>query len=211
MATFVPFLETLKQVPRVRSQRCAVMAVGMRWEPGKLDRWRADPSTKNIPLITVLEEHPSYPRACAQGKGIFDLPKDMVPARCLRQWDPVFSWIELQAKRQLVSRSQQTASNRAQAAPVPVGTSEAHSAKGIALTVSAAGPMPMAQALQSTRPPFPESRSAPVETVAAAPADEMHAVARQLQAAERSAVDTEEAKSWWGRIGWLSRGKAPPS
>lgn len=114
VATFVPFYESLRQIPRVKSQRCAVMAIGMRWEPGQLDRWRADPSTRNIPLITVLEEHPSYPRACAQGKGIFDLPVDQVPPRLVRQWEPMLAWIDLQARRQQASRQQPTAPPRTQ-------------------------------------------------------------------------------------------------
>lgn len=98
------FLDELRRVPRVRSSRCSVVAVGMRWPPELHEHWRSNPLAKEHPLITILEEHPSYPTAGACGMGIFDLPPGVVPTRYLGQWEPLLTWLDLNARRQQVAQ-----------------------------------------------------------------------------------------------------------
>lgn len=98
------FMDDLRCIPRVSSQRCAVVAVGMRWQPEQRELWRDNPTSRPFPMLTVLDEHLSYPGASAGGMGVFDLPHGVVPSRYLEQWQPIFAWLELQAGRQRMTR-----------------------------------------------------------------------------------------------------------
>ena len=100
----VRFIEDLKRIPRINSKRCSIVTVGMRWSQEAVSRWGDDPRTQQCQLITVLQEHPAYPAASAQGLGIFDLPAEAMPGNHRAQWEPLFQWVRLQSKAERLRR-----------------------------------------------------------------------------------------------------------
>lgn len=93
-------IDDLKRIPRVSSQRCSVITVGMRWGRTATDRWKHEYCERATQLVTVLEHHEAYQEWCSHGLGIFDLPAGTIPTSCIKQWDPILQWIRLHSKKQ---------------------------------------------------------------------------------------------------------------
>ena len=87
-------LAELRTMPRVRSGRCRVAAVGMRIDPaegrdGMAAAWTAE---QKLPLIAVLPQSPAYVRSAERGLTLFDVPQLQVTDE-LAHWRPLLQWM----------------------------------------------------------------------------------------------------------------------
>lgn len=88
------FLEELRNLPRVSSGRCKVVAVGMRWPEDKRQEWLADAQQWDIPLLTVIPEDAAYRTCLEGGASIFD-PRDGRSTDLIDPWNPLLQWLQL--------------------------------------------------------------------------------------------------------------------
>ena len=87
------FLSELRQLPRVSSGRCMVVAVGMRWPEEERLRWLAQGRRWDCPLLTVIPELPIYRTSVERGASIFDAPDGLVDGE-LEPWKPLLDWMQ---------------------------------------------------------------------------------------------------------------------
>lgn len=88
------FLDELRQLPRVRSGRCRVIAVGMRWPEDKRQAWISNNKQWDTPLLTVIPEASIYRTCLETGASIFDSPQVCTP-QLLEPWNPLLRWLQL--------------------------------------------------------------------------------------------------------------------
>lgn len=185
--------------------------------PGKPSA-RDEAAARGLNLMTVIEEHPAYLLACQQGRGIFDLPRQEVPERCLLQWEPVFQWIDLQARRQQLHRQTRATGQLGQVVQgTPAGANPAGAqvplskAAGPSLLAASAPPGGLAppRAAPALAPALPTGQATAVATTAPANAQPAHrAVATPQPAPHQPQSDQhqqDETRAWWHKLGWPRR------
>lgn len=84
------FLAELRQLPRVSSGRCRLVAVGMRWPAEKRAAWLGSGRQWDAPLLTVIPELAVYRTSLETGGGIFDLPEEAIETET-EPWRPLLS------------------------------------------------------------------------------------------------------------------------
>lgn len=93
MAATGEFLSSL--MGTLGRKRRSIGIVGMRVDP----RTRAAATLEaflkqfELPVITYLRDTQMYPNAAFAGQSVFDAP-EYIAAREIRQWEPVFQWME---------------------------------------------------------------------------------------------------------------------
>ena len=109
-------LAELRTMPRVRSGRCRVAAVGMRIDPQRdaMEWLRAWAAEQKLPLIAVLPQSPAYVRTAERGLTLFDVPQLQVTDE-LTHWRPLLQWM-----RPLLQPPANARPGASRAAPAPV-------------------------------------------------------------------------------------------
>ena len=87
------FLRQLLALPRVKSGRCRVCMVGMRWSPRDLDSISRDLCEHmGLSLLCVIPEERLYRECLEQGVTVFDDSVRSEP-RLLEPWRPLLEWL----------------------------------------------------------------------------------------------------------------------
>jgi chromosome partitioning protein len=109
-------LAELRTMPRVRSGRCRVAAVGVRIDPERnaTESLRAWAAEQKLPLIAVLPQSPAYVRTAERGLTLFDVPQLQVVDE-LTHWRPLLQWM-----RPLLQPPANARPGTSRAAPAPV-------------------------------------------------------------------------------------------
>lgn len=94
MDASLQFLKELKQLPRVSTGRCRVVAVGMRWPEEKCHAWLSCGKEWDTQLLTVIPEAPLYRTCLDTGASVFD-PEYRSDADLVGPWSPLLRWLQL--------------------------------------------------------------------------------------------------------------------
>ncbi len=87
------FLTELQHHPRVRSGKCKIAAIGMRWPPEALEQWKRGEGTWQQSLLTVIPEDPRYRAFLDSGSSVFDEFGTMTPQDRVH-WSPLLHWLD---------------------------------------------------------------------------------------------------------------------
>lgn len=87
------FLNELLALPKVRSGRCQVAVVGMRWPMDRIEEWKDRRSTWPLQLLTAIPDSAHYRCYLETGSSLFDEPH-MAPEKEQEYWRPLTQWLE---------------------------------------------------------------------------------------------------------------------
>src|SRR3990167_1804845 len=87
------FLAEVQRLPKVRSGRCKVAAIGMRWPRERMQEWSQGISHQDIPLLTVIPDAPEYRHLLETGSSLFDDP-DAALSTDRVHWLPLIQWLD---------------------------------------------------------------------------------------------------------------------
>lgn len=87
------FLAEVQRLPKVRSGRCKVAAIGMRWPRERMEAWSQGIRHQDIPLLTVIPDAPQYRHLLETGSSLFDDPDAALSADCVH-WLPLIQWLD---------------------------------------------------------------------------------------------------------------------
>lgn len=86
------FLEDIRKHPKVKSGRCQLVAIGMRWPHDAARQWRDGNRVWDTHLLTVIADHPQYRRNLETGTSVFDQPGDLNDSEAMA-WQPLTQWL----------------------------------------------------------------------------------------------------------------------
>ena len=117
------FLEDIRKHPKVKSGRCQLVAIGMRWPHDAAHHWRDGNHVWDTHLLTVIADHPQYRRNLETGTSVFDQPGMLNDSQAMA-WQPLTQWLHTvwhQASPDLVQggRPAQRSARVKEAHPVP--------------------------------------------------------------------------------------------
>lgn len=87
------FLTELQRHPRVRTGKCKIAPIGMRWPPEALEQWKRGEGTWQQSLLTVIPEDPRYRAFLDSGSSVFDEFGAMTPQDRVH-WSPLLHWLD---------------------------------------------------------------------------------------------------------------------
>lgn len=87
------FLAEVQRLPKVRSGRCKVAAIGMRWPRERMEEWSQGISHQDIPLLTVIPDAPEYRHLLETGSSLFD-DLDATRSADHVHWLPLIQWLD---------------------------------------------------------------------------------------------------------------------
>jgi len=84
------FMEEVRRHPKVKSGRCKVAAIGMRWPKDRIHAWESSIHHDRIRLLTVIPDLSCYRTLLEAGSSVFDAPGEQQ----LSEWAPLLQWID---------------------------------------------------------------------------------------------------------------------
>lgn len=86
------FLEDIRKHPKVKSGRCQLVALGMRWPQDAARQWREGNRVWDTHLLTVIADHAQYRRHLETGTSVFDQTGGLNSAEAMA-WQPLTQWL----------------------------------------------------------------------------------------------------------------------
>jgi chromosome partitioning protein len=120
----IALLAELQQHPKVRSGRCKVAAVGMRWSDEALAQWRQGASDWAPPLLTVIPDRPQYRQLIESGRCVFDTAAG-TPGADAACWEPLTRWLKNVWQQDTTNRAKQPPKTSTSGVPSPALRSKA--------------------------------------------------------------------------------------
>jgi len=84
------FMEEVRRHPKVKSGRCKVAAIGMRWPQDRVQAWEVSIHQDRIPLLTVIPDLSCYRSLLEAGSSVFDGPG----SQQYSEWAPLLQWLD---------------------------------------------------------------------------------------------------------------------
>lgn len=195
------FLAELKQLPRVSSGRCRLVAVGMRWPAEKRAAWLGNGRQWDAPLLTVIPELAVYRTSLETGGSIFDLPEEAIETET-EPWRPLLSWLRVVWSEGYAPRKPAGRLDAAEdAQQLALEGFGAVAGVCLAPAVPAAPAATPAAARPALAAPEPDSPPAPVQAAPSPPPGP--ATAAPVPGQDVSSRPVPVRRSWWQRLlGW---------